>query len=44
MYGENWKQVLTSDQVKQIERMMLEEKLASSTMAEQHMILLKLNR
>lgn len=44
MYGENWKQALSAEQVAEIERMMMEEKLASSSMAEQHMLLLKSNR
>ena len=44
MYGENWKQALSNEQVAVIERMMMEEKLTSSTMAEQHMLLLKSNR
>ena len=44
MYGDNWKEALSSDQVAQIERMMMQEKLSSSTMAEQHMLHLKSNR
>ena len=44
IYGENWKQALSSDQVAEIERMMMAEKYASSNMAEQHMLLLKSNR